>query len=65
MPRDKWKWKHNDPKLKENNRSSSKMEVYNDTSLPQEIRNISNKQPNLTPKTSREIRTKAKVSKRE
>ena len=30
-------------------KSSSKREVYNNTVLPQETRNISNKQPNLTP----------------
>ena len=40
-------------------KSSSKREVYNnnDTSLPQETRKISNKQPNLTPKVTRERRT--------
>ena len=32
------------------------------TSLPQETRNISNKQPKLTPKGTRERRTKHKVS---
>ena len=36
----------------------SKREVYSNTSLPQETRNISNKQPNLTPKEIRERRTK-------
>ena len=35
-------------------KSSSKREVYNNTSLPQEIRKISNKQPNLTPKEKEE-----------
>ena len=30
-------------------KSSFKMEVYSDTSLPQETRKISNKQPDLTP----------------
>ena len=38
----------------------SKREVYNNTILPQEIRKISNKQPNLTPKATRERRTKKK-----
>ena len=33
-------------------------EVYSNTVLPQETRNISNKQPNLTPKTIIERRTK-------
>ena len=39
-------------------KSSTKREVYSNTILPQEIRNISNKQPNLTPKAIRERRTK-------
>ena len=46
-------------------KSSSKREVYSNTILPQETRNISNKQPNLTPKAIRERRTKMpKVSRR-
>ena len=46
-------------------KSSSKREVYSYTILPQETRNISNKQPNLTPKAIRERRTKKpKVSRR-
>ena len=36
----------------------SKKEVYSNTSLPQETRNISNKQPNLTAKAIGERRTK-------
>ena len=41
------------------------MEVYSNTILNQEKRNISNKQPNLTPKAIRERRTKnPKVSTR-
>ena len=39
-------------------KSSSKREVYSNTSLPQETENISNKQPNLAPKAIRERRTK-------
>ena len=39
-------------------KSSSKREVYSNTILPQDTRNISNKQPNLTPKAIRERRTK-------
>ena len=35
-------------------KSSSKKEVYSNTILPQETRKISNKQPNLTPKATRE-----------
>ena len=57
MPRDKWKWKHNNPKLMGHSKSISKREVYSNTSLPQEIRKISNKQPKLTPKATREGRT--------
>ena len=46
-------------------KSSSKREVYSNTILPQETRNISNKQPNLIPKAIRERRTKKpKVSRR-
>ena len=40
--------------------NSSKREVYSNTILPQETRNISNKQPNFTPKAIRERRTKKK-----
>ena len=39
-------------------KSSSKREVYSNTVLTQETTNISNKQPNLTPKAIRERRTK-------
>ena len=55
--RDKWKWKHNEPKPIGCSKSSSKREVYSNTSLPQEIRKISSKQSNLTPKGTRERRT--------
>ena len=57
IPRDKWKWKHDDPKLTGCSKSSSKMEVYSNIILPQETRKVSNKQPNLTPKATRERRT--------
>ena len=40
------------------NKSSSKREFYSNTILPQETRNISNKQPNFTPKAIRERRKK-------
>ena len=36
---------------------SSKRKVYSKTGLPREIRKISNKQPNLTPKGTRKQRT--------
>ena len=46
-------------------KSSSKREVYINTILPQETRNISKKQRNLTPEAIRERRTKTpKVSRR-
>ena len=44
---DKWKQKHNDSKSMGHSKNSTKREVYSDTSLPQETRKISNKQPNL------------------
>ena len=46
-------------------KNTSKREVYGNTILPQEIRNIANKQPNLTPKAIRKKRKKnPKVSRR-
>ena len=39
-------------------KSSSKREVYSNSISPQETRKISNKEPNPTPKTTRERRTK-------
>ena len=46
-------------------KSSSKREVYSHSISPQEIRKISNKQSNSTPKAIRERRTKnTKVSRR-
>ena len=46
-------------------KSSSKREVYSNAILPEETRNISNKQPYVTPKASRERWTKTpKVSRR-
>ena len=46
-PRNKWQWKHNDPKPMGCSKISSKREVYSNTILPQETREKSNKQPNL------------------
>ena len=52
-------------KCMDHSKSSSKREVYSDTSPPQEIRKISNKQHNITPKGTRKRRTnKIKVSRR-
>ena len=59
------KMQHNDPKVLGHSKSSSKREVYSNTILPQETRKISNKQPNLIPKATRDRRTtKPKVSRR-
>ena len=41
IPRDKWKWKHNDPKPMGCSKSSSKREVYSNKILPQETIKIS------------------------
>ena len=54
----------NIPKLMGHSKSSYKRKVYSVTSLPQETRKISSKQPNLTPKATRERKTKPKLSKR-
>ena len=58
IPRDKWQWKHDDPKPMGHSKSGSKRELYSNKTLPQEKRKISNKQTNLTPKAIRERRTK-------
>ena len=50
---DKWKWKDNIPKSMDISKGSSEREVYSNSGLPQEIRKISNKQSNLTPKGTR------------
>ena len=57
IPRDKWQWKKDNPKLMGCSKSSSKRQVYSNTILPQETTNISIKQYNLTPKGTRERRT--------
>ena len=38
-------------------KSSSKREIYSNTSLPQETRKISNEQPNFIPKATKERRS--------
>ena len=42
------------------NKSSSKRNVYSNRILPQETRKTSNRQPNFTPKTTGERKTKPK-----
>ena len=53
-PRDKWQSKHDNPKPKLLGKSSFKKEVYFNTVLPQETRKITNKQPHITSKATRE-----------
>ena len=43
MHRNKWKWKHNNPKPMGFSKSSAKGKVHSNTSLPQETREKSNK----------------------
>ena len=52
ISRNKWQWKHNNSKPMGYCKSSSKREVYSNTTLPQETRKASNGQPNFTPKTT-------------
>ena len=53
ISRDKLKQKQNDPKPLACRKSSYMWEVSSNTSLPQETRKISNKQPNMMPKATR------------
>ena len=55
--RSKWQQRHNNPKPMGCSKSSSMREVYSSTSLPQETRKSSNKQPNFTPKATTEKTT--------
>ena len=57
MHRNNWKWKHDNPKPMWLSKRSAKREVHSNTSLPQEIRDMSNKQPNFTIKATRKRRT--------
>ena len=43
MHRNKWKWKHNNPKSMRFSKSSAKGKVHRNTGLPQEIREKSTK----------------------
>ena len=64
IPGDKWQQKHDNLKPMGCSKSSSKREVYSNTILPQETRKVPNKQPNLTPKATRERKTNKKVCRR-
>ena len=52
-----WKWKHNKAKPLGCSKSGSKKEVYSNTALPQEARELSNTQPNLAHKGARKRTT--------
>ena len=54
--RNKQKLKHN-PKSMGFSKSRAKREIHGNVSLPQEIRQTSNKQHNFTPKATRKTRT--------
>ena len=62
MPKEKWKWKHNDPKPMGCCKSSSNTEVYRNTILPQETRKINNLTLQL--KYLEKEQTKPKVNRR-
>ena len=65
IPRDKWKWKYNLPKHRGCNKNSFKTEIHNNTVPATEIRKISNKQPNITPKNmEKKEQTSSKVYRR-
>ena len=57
MTRNKWQWKHDNWKPMGHTKRGAKREIYSNTSLLQEIRETSNKQPNLTPKATRKRTT--------
>ena len=56
MQINKGKRKHDNLKPMGLSKSSAKGKVYSSTSLPQETREKSNKQPNFTPKATRKRR---------
>ena len=61
----KWQWKHDNSKSVWCSKSSSKREVYNNTILPQETTETSNRQTNFTPKaTGKRRRKNSKISRR-
>ena len=46
--RDKWQWRYDNSKPMGHSKSNAEKEVYSNTILSQETRNISNKQTNLS-----------------
>ena len=57
MHRNKWEWKHDNPKPMGFSKSSAKGKVHRNTSPLQETRQTSNKQPNFILKATRKRRT--------
>ena len=53
MHRNKWQWKHDNPKPMRFSKNSAKREVHHNTGLPQDTKDTSNIQPTLTPKATR------------
>ena len=53
MHRNKWKLNQDNQKCMGFSKIRDKREVHSNTSLPQERRKTSNKQPNFTPKATR------------
>ena len=62
ISRNKWQWKHDNSKPMGCSKSSSKTEVYSNTTLPQDTRKTLNRQPNFTPKTTGKRKTKKSQS---
>ena len=58
MSKNKWQWKHYEPKPMGCSKNSSNREVYSNKILLQETRKISTKQLKITPKSISERRTK-------
>ena len=56
MHRNKWKWKHGNPKLMGFSKSCAKGKVHNNTGLPQETRGKLNERPNCTQEAIRKRR---------
>ena len=64
IPRDKWKWKYNDPKPMWHSKSSSKRQVHSNTNLPQETRKLTNKLTLHLKQVEKEKQRKPGVSRR-
>ena len=58
MHRNKWKWKHSNPKPMGHCKSSAEGKGHSNTGLPQETRKKSNKYPKYTRKAGRKGKKK-------